>query len=137
VNARSHRLFARLALLAALLLAVVPTLGRLLGPAAAAPAPAHAMAMSMAMHHGEHAMETMVHGASHDHAPAGAHHFGHDHQGDCAYCPLLGSAVAAQTLAFDIPSSMLPRHAARPDATPPRIAHLRGTLGSRGPPRVA
>jgi len=137
VNVRSHRLFARLALLAALLLATVPTLGRLLGEAHASP---HAMAMPMAMAPMDHAMATMAHGArgvSHEPAQGGAPHAGHDHEGDCAYCPLLGSVLTAQTLAFEIPSSLLPRHAARTDATPARVAHLRGTLGSRGPPRAA
>jgi hypothetical protein len=140
VNPRSHRLFFRLALLAALLLATVPTLGRLLGPAAAVPAPVHAMAMSMAMHHGTaHAMETMAHGAPHGHAPAGAPHsgHGHEHDGDCAYCPLLGSVLAAQTLALDVPPPVIPRHAVRTEAAAPRIARLRGNLGSRGPPHRA
>jgi hypothetical protein len=128
--------FAQLALLAALLLAVVPTLGRLLAPT---PAPSAAPMMHVqAMAHGmDGAMaRTMGHAAhanpGHSHAPGGGHR--HEHDADCAYCPLLATTLVAPMQALAIASVPLP------PAAPPRLARTRvptrfhGSLGSRGPP---
>ena len=139
-RARQSRLFACLALLAALLLAGVPTLGRLLtdapGPASHTVPMAHAMTMPMGMH----AMEQIasVPRASHRPAPAVPPHAGHQHDADCAYCTLLGAMLAAhQVLALDIPASGLPHYVDRQIASAPSPTRPPGTRGSRGPPHTA
>ena len=135
-RARQARVFARLALLAALLLATVPTIGRLCAPAAShAGMPMAAMAMP-------HAMPVMPDGmgpASVGHAPHGPHRHPapHDHDVDCAYCPLASATLLAPLLVPSVAVAIVP--------APPlfRVVHtavpfrLLGTLGSRGPPRQA
>jgi hypothetical protein len=127
--------FAWLALLAALLLATVPTLGRLYAsvdsPVATSMAhmrsTAHGMdaAMARAMDHATHAASRRLH-------PPG--HARHAHDADCAYCPLLAATVAGPMHALAVAS------ASAPASAPPRLAlvrvpmRLHGTLGSRGPP---
>jgi len=135
---RHSRLFARLALLAALLLAGVPTLGRLLTDTrtpALHPAPmAGAMAMPMGMH-GMGQMAAVP--RSYRPAPTVPPPAGHVHDADCAYCPLLGAMlVAHQVLALDIPASGLPHYVDRQIASAPRQTRPRGTRGSRGPPQT-
>jgi hypothetical protein len=137
---RHSRLFARLALLAALLLAGVPTLGRLLTDAPAPASPTVPMAHAMAMPMGMHAMGQMatVPRASHRPTPSAPPHAGHVHDEDCAYCPLLGAMLAAhQVLALDIPASGLPHYVDPQIASAPRPARPPGTRGSRGPPHTA
>lgn len=130
--------FARLALLAALLLAVVPTLGRMLAPASA-----HGASPTAHAHATAHGMDTamvraMGHAAPTEHAhhpaPSPDHPGQHQHDADCAYCPLLATTVLApmQTLALAL--------APLPASPPSRTASARvterfhGSLGSRGPP---
>jgi hypothetical protein len=135
---RPASLFARLALLAALLLAVVPTVGRLLGTSAPVSAPhSIAMQMPMAMGHGMHDAMARTADASHPSAPTPSPHSGHDHDGDCAYCPLLGAMLATQALALDLPPAAAPRQPVQRAPATPRFAQPRSTLGSRGPPQVA
>lgn len=133
-NAAFHKSMARLALAAVLLLAVLPTLGRLAQPAATGMrAGLEAMCTSaglrlvdpMAMlHAGHHA------GDGAPDAPA------HPHEGpDCAYCPLLASlAVALACLAVLLCDGLSRAPAAARRASPPRSRWHPCGLGSRGPP---
>lgn len=111
-----------------LLLASVPTLGRL----AAAAAPVHV--------HGGHAMAmAAIPGMAHAHAaahvpPAQPAHPAHQHEDDCAYCALLGATVPTLVSALALPPSLLPDSAPRPWRALSRRALPPGALGSRGPP---
>ncbi len=126
------RLFAPLALAAIVLLALVPTMGRLGGgsavASAAAPSAVGALFAAPDTLHVAHASGTDP--ATSPHPPSGEHQ-GHD----CAYCPLLTATVA-----LDAPGNRFaPLHANVPVA-PPAAHHLRTGalvpgLGSRGPPR--
>ncbi|QDW66022.1 DUF2946 family protein [Luteimonas granuli] len=119
-----NRWMSRIGLAAALLLVMVPTVGRV----------AHA-AVADVIHHQE------TH-AQHGHASHAQHGGGGDGErrpaiGDpeCDYCPLLASMAVAAGVAFDIVH--VPRAAAPAIATQaPRLRwwHPSG-LGSRGPPR--
>lgn len=125
MNPRLRRPLHALALLAMLLLATVPTLGRLAGTASgeAGALVAHRMA-----HH-------MPHGMAHAEAPIAPPH--HQHDDDCAYCVLLGSAVPAVPLALAFSAPALPAFAMPSGRAPPQRALPRGRLGSRGPPCTA
>jgi hypothetical protein len=129
VTRRQHRLFGRLALVAMLLLASVPTLGRL----AASAAPVH-------VHDGQAmaAMPGMAHADAAAHVPP-AHpaHPAHQHDEDCAYCALLGATVPALVSALALPPSLPPEIAPSPWRAPSRRALPPGALGSRGPPAHA
>lgn len=121
-----NRWMSRIGLVAALLLAMVPTAGRV----------AHAVADQAVHHQDAH--------AHHGHATH-AHHGNGSHDGDgerraaigdpdCDYCPLLGSMALATGVGFDFGS--VPRAAAAaiaPQAPRLRWWHPSG-LGSRGPP---
>ena len=116
-----------------LLLASVPTLGRL-SAATAAPVPAgdiahagHAMAMAGMPH-----LRDAVHPAPAQPTPPP-----HRHDTDCAYCALLGATVPAVASALALPSAALPACAPRPWRAPTQCARPAGALGSRGPPRRA
>ena len=137
-RARRGRVFARLALLAALLLATVPTIGRLF-----ATPPSHAgMPMgAMALSHGMAAMpDGRVHAASMGHAPVQpvhGHPRPHQHDADCAYCPLVATTLVAPLLTPTIAPAPAPATTTfRLPRTAIRFRRL-GTLGSRGPPRDA
>lgn len=111
-----------------LLLASVPTLGRL--AAAAAPVQVH----------GGHAMA--MPGMAHAHAaahlpPAQPAHPAHQHDEDCAYCALLGATVPTLVSALALPPSLLPDSAPSPWRAPSQRALPAGALGSRGPPAHA
>lgn len=130
MNPRHHRSLHGLALLAILLLAMVPTLGRLAGsvPGEAAASVAHQMGHHpMASH-----MPGMAHAAGDRAAPPH-----HRHDDDCAYCVLLGSAVPTVTLALALPATPLPVFAMPPWTVRPQRSLPRGRLGSRGPPPAA
>jgi len=155
-SASFHAAMARLALVAALLLAAVPTLGRLARqfaqPAhlASVPVPStadevrdievatrHADAHHAAGHraHEQHAhghRAAAHHGSGHPDVPPRAPH---EHGGpDCAYCPLLLSLLAAAAwllwLRADAARTVLPPW---PASTRRAFVHPCG-LGSRGPP---
>lgn len=152
-RASFHSAMARLALAAALLLAAVPTLGRL---ASQATQFAHSMRAEPkrpstvdGLHHvdvaarhagAHHRVEHRAHprpaaahqGSGHPDAPPQAPH---EHGGpDCAYCPLLQSLLAAATWLLWLRASavraVLPPW---PGSTPRAFVHPCG-LGSRGPP---
>lgn len=137
-NPRLHAAIARVALLAALLLAVVPTLGRL------APRVAHAGLAALCTAEGLRYVEvaafaaaTPVAGPHHAGAPGTAPGHPHDPGApDCTYCPLLLSLLAA-SIAFALLRAQAPapaRFAAVASARR-RQRHPCG-LGSRGPPRL-
>lgn len=119
----------RLALAAIMLMALVPSLGRLAGNGPAAGV-AHAMHANGG--HGSHA----GHGGPGTPAaptvpqPGGAAHY------DCGYCPLLASAVPPAPVHLTLPSghhdARLPVRAANPLLA---WRHPWG-LGSRGPPHA-
>ena len=134
-----HAAFSSLALLAMLLLAIVPTAGRIAGGG-------HAMhAMPVATD----APAPVAHGDAHHamgHHGAAAHHAAPappipvppvpaaPHDGDCEYCPLLSGLVAfaLPPVALDaIDATVLVP--APPRATAPRDLLVPG-LGARGPP---
>lgn len=132
-RALHQRLFAPLALAAILLLALVPTAGRLVAgaeqPAAltAFQEDGSAQIATAEAHHGSHAPATSA--SSSPRSPSGEHD-GHD----CDYCPLLTATVSLQ-----VPSILL---SALRTAVPvvaaatagPRADALIPGLGSRGPP---
>ena len=121
--------FARLALLAALLLAVVPTLGRLLTPASVADmAPAaHAMHDMAGMRHAMAEDGALAHRPS---APAPPH----QHDVDCPYCPLLATVLSTPFHMLVLAAPALPAHETPRFRDPHVSALLLGNLGSRGPP---
>jgi hypothetical protein len=133
-NAAFHKSMARLALVAMLLLAALPTVGRLAQPAAdGMRAGLEAMCTSaglrlvdpMAVLHADH------------HAGGGAPDTpAHPHEGpDCAYCPLLASlAVALACLAVALCDGLPRALAAARRASPQRSRWHPCGLGSRGPP---
>ncbi|MGN6513216.1 MAG: DUF2946 family protein [Lysobacteraceae bacterium] len=128
VTRRCHRLFGRFALVAMLLLASIPTVGRLAG---GTPSP-HAAAMPA------HAMAGMAHATGHGAHPhaAPSRQPAHPHGEDCAYCTLLGATMPAVAAALAWPAS-LPDIAPRSWPSPSRPALPPGALGSRGPPARA
>lgn len=123
---------ARLALAAMLLLAVLPTAGRLAQPAAQGMrAGLEAMCTSAGLRLADPA--ALLHAAHRgDGAPDAPVHPHQD--ADCAYCPLLASLAVALFLAIalrDAPARAAP---AAPRASPPRSRSHPCGLGSRGPP---
>jgi len=138
---RFRRPMSRLALLAVLLLALVPTLGRLArtaGDGAAGVAPAWA---AMCTARGLEAVllppaahpATQVEGHGIGEAPALPH--GNGNGGDCDYCPLLASAIPVPAAPPAIAPSALPAPALC--TSRPSLAHAEPHpcgLGSRGPP---
>lgn len=141
-----HRGWLPLALLAALLLALVPTLGRLAQAASAARAipvtqPA-IVALCTIQGMKQVALPVLAAAATHAHlrhdAPAPMpHHPQGDAGQDCDYCPLLASLTALAAIALGLwprPASalsMAPRAAIRVARRHP------SGLGSRGPPACA
>jgi hypothetical protein len=155
-----HRLTTHLALLAIVLLATLPTLGRVWSAAPPASPPvtepqamhhmpgmAHdmagmtqvdhdAMATMHAMHQrpaGDAKSPSPSHAAPHPHT--GDQHRDHG-EGDCDYCPLLHSLLASTgitLLAIDEAALPAPQLRMRSAALP---WHYPSGLGSRGPPRA-
>ncbi|HVI24594.1 MAG TPA: DUF2946 family protein [Xanthomonadaceae bacterium] len=137
------RAFAWLALVAMLLLAAVPSLGRLAG-AQSRSAPgivpaSHAMHAMPAVAHSGHGMHHAAavqpsHRTDALHSPGKAPsengHAGHD----CAYCPLLSGLNAASSVPW-LPRAPLQRApwAVRVAANPPLAAPV-PALGGQGPP---
>lgn len=114
--------------MAILLLASVPTIGRLLAPTIAAQGHAHhakADMPGMAM--------PAVSDASHV-APPRPLHPTHRHDDDCAYCALLGTTLPIIASALALPPALLPPLPSRPWRAPLHRALPRGAPGSRGPP---
>lgn len=130
MNARAFQEWiGRLALLAALMLAAVPTAGRLVHVASGA---AHAAGAHPALQAGHHAHVAAATDAVAPGAPLAA-----PGDADCDYCALLSSLLAATRFAT-IPAALPPQSATRP-ASPaaPRLPWLHPSgLGSRGPPRL-
>jgi hypothetical protein len=121
-----QKAMARFALLAVLLLALVPTFGRLAQAAGHDPLDARGtVAMCTAR-----GLERVPDPGHPEPAP-------HHDNGDCAYCPLLGSAVppapqvALAAAPAPAPALCTPSSSARVGAQHPC------GLGSRGPPRVS
>lgn len=125
---RLQRTLASLALLAMLLLVVLPTFGRVFGvglhgthahgtaaPAATLPA------------HGGHKPAAGLPAPS----PAPMHH----HDGSCPYCPLLACLLLLAPLLVWLLRSTLGRHASQRPYFAPRFDPGIG-LGPRGPPRT-
>ena len=138
-----HSLMHRLALVATLALALVPTIGRVakagvevdhgaMHPAVAA-APVVAPHAAHREHHAHHAMADAPPVAPAP-TPAPMPHHG---DGDCEYCPLLQGLVTPAPVAVVARDAAPPADVAR-RATPARIdfRHPNG-LGSRGPPSIS
>ncbi|MDQ3510799.1 MAG: DUF2946 family protein [Pseudomonadota bacterium] len=130
------RLFAPVALAAILLLALVPTAGRLVtgaGQSATAAADSSEVAgAQVTAPDTNHAAHAAAAGPSSSPRSPSGEHDGHD----CAYCPLLTSTVSLQVptiqlsalqAAVPVPSRALHER--------PAAARIPG-LGSRGPPRL-
>jgi len=118
-NLTFHRHLARCALIAVLLLATLPTLGRLWFPR-------HPASHAMSMGHG-HAMP-----AEHDtRDPLPPPH---EHAQDCAYCALLSDMVPPTFMAAAMPLAPAPAPPPTPIASIPRAAMHGSGLGARGPP---
>lgn len=137
-NPRLHAAIARVALLAALLLAVVPTLGRL------APRVAHAGLAALCTAEGLRYVEvaafaaaTPVAGPHHAGAPGTAPGHPHDPGApDCTYCPLLLSLLAAGCWLLWLRAALAGAAPGWwPAAASRGFVHPCG-LGSRGPPRA-
>ena len=112
--------FAFLALLATMLLVVMPTLAQLRA-SAGGDARTHVV---------QHAMAGM---AGHDAAPAARE--GHDgHDGTCRYCPLLAGLLHWNATPALTPYAGAARFVSNLRAHPPYARTWPGTLGSRGPP---
>ena len=131
MSIRSRRLnhwMTRLALVAILLMAAVPTIGRWMEAGREAPAIAE-MAMCTSAGMAWSAPDRFLEG---DPLPAGTHA-----GDDCAYCPLLAGAVPLVLATL----MLLPPPASPPavdiPASPPRDARLAHGLGARGPPTIS
>jgi hypothetical protein len=127
-----RRPMARMALFAVLLLALVPTLGRLAQArdAGFAPAPSWAMLCTA------RGMESMLlPGGAHGRGEAPASPHG---AGDCDYCPLLATALPVAVAPLSVPPAAAPSPALCTSLAPPARGepHPCG-LGSRGPPSVS
>ena len=125
-----QRTLSRLALVAALLLATLPTLGRFAMPAQAH-AHAHLTMASQPMAMGHAAMPTVPAGNPQPVPPRHAHGL------DCAYCALLAGVIPSAVLSPIVGAAPAMRPGARPRASMPVAAMAAGGLGARGPPRVA
>lgn len=149
-----RRCAARLARLAALLLALLPAAGRLASATAhhalaqAITAPASGGTAAMAVHAVHHQVATSAQ-ARRDQAAAGrpasapelappaAPGPQPDGDGDCDYCPLLAALLILPAPRASVVGDLLP-HPAHVHPDVPRVAHRHPTgLGSRGPPRTA
>ncbi len=152
-RARAAALFA---LMAALLLALLPATGRLLGAPSHAGESAGAAAIAQGVvpgpRHAAHA-GLATHPRPQPHPHSGTGHDGsvgapglpaapedqpgHRGDGDCDYCPLLASLVILPP-PQDAAGDGMRRRSRDPRATVSRIARRHPTgLGSRGPPRTA
>jgi len=142
-TARFHTAMARFALVAALLLAAVPTLGRLAPQLVQAAHAAHVELVALCTSQGlAYVDPATLQAGAHDHAAGHADHGGapdrpHDHGApDCAYCPLLLSLLVASAwlpwLRAAAARSQLRTWSARPTRA---FVHPCG-LGSRGPPQA-
>lgn len=125
-----HRTTNALALLAALALAFVPSLGRIAGTGGAEQPVAHRVHHAASHAGAPHVQQAHALGLLHARGQA---HGGSPHAGDCAYCPLLASIALAE--------AWMPRIAAVPAAAgtarEPSARHRRAGvlgLGARGPP---
>lgn len=131
---------ARLALLAILLLALVPTLGRLAQASAAAgeAAPSWA-AMCTARGLESIRLPVAAHDPTYDAVPAtgGAPAAPHGAAGDCDYCPLLAAAIPATVATHSIPPAALPPALCTFRALAARAQPHPCGLGSRGPPALS
>jgi hypothetical protein len=123
-------MLSRLALVAALLLATLPTLGRFAMPAQAH-AHAHLTMASQPMAMGHAAMPSMRAGNPPPAPPPHAHGL------DCAYCALLAGVIPHAALSPVVGCAPAMQPGARPRPSMPIAAMAAGGLGARGPPRVA
>jgi len=120
----------RMALLAILLLALVPTAGRI----AQAQASGHQAVSSWAELCTAQGLRKVLLPAPHETpVPSPAPHAG----ADCEYCPLLAAVVAPAVATVAVPPQALPPAlCTSPDSTVRSGPHPCG-LGSRGPPKVS
>lgn len=149
MSSRCSRFLACLALVATLLVVVMPTVGRQFGGGFVLPGESHgalhgtghdaapaAMADMEGMSPAEHAhhMHAM---ASTDTDPAEPTDKPSPHEGhaghDCAYCPLASGLVALTVPTLDLDPTPLAPWSVRTAVVPPRAAPV-PALGSRGPP---
>jgi len=132
MHSHLSRTMLRLALLASLLLALVPSLVRLGGHT-------HAHGFSPARVAGMHAMHRLhAHGGAMPGAGGGVPWTPADDDGDCAYCPLLASLALATFVLLVLPPQRAPGWQPAWFTIAPKhsIRHPCG-LGSRGPPLAA
>lgn len=124
-----HRRFAGLAFAAALLLALMPSLTRIVSAASAAAAMPDLTALCT------HAGLQYVDAGAHHHDGGGARP-AHDADGDCAYCPLLAHGALPQAVAAFAAHAPLP--AQRPLAHAAAVAHEVFSIAARprGPPHA-
>ena len=134
-----HRRMAGLALLAILLLALVPTLGRLAQASAAGSdaAPSWA-AMCTARGLESLRLPPSAHGLAHatGEAPSSPHS-PHGSAGDCDYCPLLAATIPVAIATPSIPPAAAPPALCTSRPQPARTQPHPCGLGSRGPPTVS
>lgn len=137
-----HREMTRLAFVAALLLLIMPTSGRLMaawsggdyGPDLQRDTPAGSMTAMQTSHDALASRAVapdegaVMHGDAHTGMPHG--------EGMCPYCPLLGSMATVQVIGT-LATAAIPRHADWAWLPRPLAAPVSSTgLGPRGPPRV-
>jgi hypothetical protein len=131
---------ARLALFAILLLALVPTLGRLAqaGAAGSDATPSWA-AMCTARGLESIRLQASAQGMAHDamHATGETPAAPRGSAGDCDYCPLLAAAMPVAVATHSIPPAALPPALCTFPALPTRAQPHPCGLGSRGPPTVS
>lgn len=135
-----HRRMAGLAFLAILLLALVPTLGRLAQASAAAgdAAPSWA-AMCTARGLESIRLPAATHGIAHDavHATGEAPAAPHGSVGDCDYCPLLATAIPVVVAMPSVPPGPPAAALCTSRTLPLRAQPHPCGLGSRGPPAIS
>jgi hypothetical protein len=131
-----RRALARLALFATLLLALVPTLGRIAqardAGGDAAPSWA-ALCTARGFERVLLAPAARVAALARGEGPARPHPAG----GDCEYCPLLAAAIPVALAPLSVPPAALPPALCTRSAGPSRAQPHPCGLGSRGPPHFS
>lgn len=131
-----HRRMARLALFAILLLALLPTLGRL-AQARAAGSDATPSWAAMCTSRGLQPVLLPAAGQAATHVDGRAPDAPDRSTGDCAYCPLLAATMPAAAASLPVPPAALPPALCTFHALPTRAQPHPCGLGSRGPPTIS